>query len=525
MDREKLERLFRKYRDPSRGFSTIDSDSVPYIRSIVEGKFPITEPREKPQAMSEAQRPGDALSQEGLTHEYQRMMHEQRPGAEFEGELFFRDNNPPLEVSTRNELIDVIDNPFMDFTETELEAESLDINEVLNNLERLKKVDEAIKNLKRSYSSVNTEDGKLIAELVKIAQDISLDELSEAVGEAGEGGGGDIGDLGLEDLGLGDLGLGGDTKLNLGKPEKDEKEEGGVLFDINKSILDSLDEQTKRILMVSLTRLKEILSGDIDKISTSELESVLKNIENAISKAKENYIYEEMGYKPNTLESMEVSNVNRFVGSYQMKTALYKISNYINYFLNKLYIDLMKIGARPRDLALVEKNPPYLKFLASIEIMKRTPLAVKDASYKIPIKVMYDAVNEIPIYIETISGAKLPFDKESILKIIEAHTSNNLDYFVGYYNPQFMNKKAEYVGNVKKLVENIEEDEILFNMAKKFYEKARVIPLDKESDKYIVVEEDGSMSVFTSKGEEFGRPLKSEEKEAVLNLINKLKGE
>lgn len=29
-----------------------------------------------------------------------------------------------------------------------------------------------------------------------------------------------------------------------------------------------------------------------------------------------------------------------------------------------------------------------------------------------------------------------------------------------------------------------------------------------ESDKYIVVREDGSMSVFTSKGEELGRPLR-----------------
>jgi hypothetical protein len=484
MDRERLERLFRKYRDPSRGFSTIDSSSVPYIRSIVEGKFPITEPREKPQAMSEAQRPGGTLSQEGLTHEYQRMMHEQRPGAEFEGELFFRDNNPPLEVSTRNELKDVVDNPFMDFTETELEAESLDVSEVLENLERLKKVDEAIKGLKKSYSSVSSEDKSLINELIKVAQDLPIGELDgEVGGEGGEGGEGGVGDLGLGDLGIGDLGLGdlgpaGGKAPSFGKPEEEEK--GDVIFDISKSILDSLDEQTKRILMFSLARLREILSGDIDKISTSELGSVLRNIEDAVSKAKENYVYEEMGYKPNTLESMEVSNVNRFVGSYQMKTALFKIANYTNYFLNKLYIDLMKIGARPKDLVLVEKNPPYLKFLASIEVIKRTPLAVKDASYKIPIKIMYDALNEVPIYIETISGAKLPFDKESILKVIEVHTSNNIDYFVGYYNPQFMNKKAEFIGNVRELVENVEKDDVLFNMAKKFYEKAGVIPLDRE---------------------------------------------
>lgn len=60
-----------------------------------------------------------------------------------------------------------------------------------------------------------------------------------------------------------------------------------------------------------------------------------------------------------------------------------------------------------------------------------------------------------------------------------------------------MKKKSAFIEDLISKLTSILEDEDILGFTKKFYSRAGIITLDYAADKYIVVNEDGTMSVFS----------------------------
>ena len=461
-----LEEVLKKLRSRSRdvnNFSPIPTDSLPFIEQVVEGLSPITEVRDKGGMSTRLDTPGSVPNKDEQIRQWQDLMRETRPGAEFENELFFR--NGPRDQWGYDEFFDKMNedpNAMADISYLE-GMENPDTLMPLRELETLEEVkskfDEELERIERETRRKpkrgSDEDLELIEEVEKIA---SILRIAQEGG--GEGGGLDLGDLGglgggglgggdpLSDLlgggldlggGGGDLGLGGGE----GKPKGKGKGGGGdegpqLLTDINPQILENLDEQSKRSLVKAVSDLKVLLSTPIDSISTSQLKAVFNNILSLVSKAKERFREKVVGSEPE-FDKSRLENANRYVGASYIPTRLHPDT----YYLINAYNELAKLGVKINSIYVIDKsvNDGTIKISATIEYYHPTPMQ-SDAfkSKLIPLIVIYDAIKDKPVKLSTLGGRELEFTKEAMQQLIEEN-KYPVDFFFGYYNPQFMKKK------------------------------------------------------------------------------------
>lgn len=531
MDKKKfLERLRSKYRDPA-NFTTLNSDSLEYIRSIVEGKFPITEERSKPSHMTEAQTVGDAMSRKNLVQEYQHAMHTQRPGAEFEGELHVVDNKPAMPGSREEVRERVLENPFMDFTEYELgEKLEVDLKKLFEEKGKdLSKAYNREKNNKREdfiiESIASIEDADIIATIKKIAQEEPTDVGGDTPDPGGLDLGGEGGGLGLDSPGLG-LGEGGglglglpDTGLGLG--ENKSKVETEAIVDINPDILEALPEQDKRLLIYTLNKFRDILTKNLSEISISEIRSSLSLIERILVKAKENFTFKEMGFKSIEESENKIENVNRYA-------TLKKIAdNSAQYFAERVTLELLKLGVKPSYVSTVNTDVPYTTLIVFYDIPNyKNQNLVDEKITRIPFKVIYNAIKDQPEYIETIGGIKFDFAKEAIDNLIDYYSGNNIDFYYGYYNPQFMKKKAEKTEvkrNILEKLKDIGNSKEKLDFVRKFFSKSGIIPLTETLTEFVILNEDGNSGFYESLDISETVWLSPEEVQEARKLVEKIR--
>ena len=459
-----LEEVLKKLRSRSRdvnNFSPIPADSLPFIEQVVEGLSPITEVRDKGGMSTRLDTPGNVPNKDEQIRQWQDLMRETRPGAEFENELFFR--NGPRDQWGYDEFFDKMNedpNAMADISYLE-GRENSDTLMPLRELETLEEVkskfDEELERIEReTYRKPkrgSDEDSKLIEEIEKISSILRIAQ------EGGEGGGLDLGDLGgggglgggdpLSELlgggldlggGGGDLGLGGGGRE---KPKGKSKGKGGdegpqLLTDINPQILENLDEQSKRSLVKAVSDLKVLLSTPIDSISTSQLKSVFNNILSLVSKAKERFREKVVGSEPE-FDKSRLENANRYVGASYAPRRLHPDT----YYLINAYSELAKLGVKINSIYVIDKDVSdrTIKISATIEYYHPTPMQ-SDAfkSKLIPLIVIYDVVKDRPVKLSTLGGRELEFTKEAMQQLIEEN-KYPVDFFFGYYNPQFMKKK------------------------------------------------------------------------------------
>lgn len=462
-----LEEVLKKLRSRSRdvnNFSPIPTDSLPFIEQVVEGLSPITEVRDKGGMSTGLDTPGNVPNKDEQIRQWQDLMRETRPGAEFENELFFR--NGPRDQWGYDEFFDKMNedpNAMADISYLE-GRENSDTLMPLRELETLEEVkskfDKELERIEReTYRKPkrdSDEDLKLIEEVEKISSILRIAQ--EGGGEGGEGGGLDLGDLGgggglgggdplSELLGGGlDLGGGGGGDLGLGgggKPKGKSKGKGGdegpqLLTDINPQILENLDEQSKRALVKAVSDLKALLATPIDSVSTSQMKSVFNEILSLVTKAKERYREKVIGSEPE-FDKSRLENANKYVGASYIPRRLHPDT----YYLINAYNELAKLGARINSIYVIDKDisDGTIKISATIEYYHPTPMQ-SDAfkSKLIPLIIIYDAVKDKPVKLSTLGGRELEFTKEAMQQLIEEN-KYPVDFFFGYYNPQFMKKK------------------------------------------------------------------------------------
>lgn len=112
-------------------------------------------------------------------------------------------------------------------------------------------------------------------------------------------------------------------------------------------------------------------------------------------------------------------------------------------------------------------------------------------------KIAYGVLQDKPVYIETVSGINLDFSKNAFKILQKRHKGNDVEFFFGYFNKNFMKKKSAFIEDLISKLTSILEDEDILGFIKKFYSRAGIITPDYAADKYIVVNEDGTMSVFS----------------------------
>jgi hypothetical protein len=451
-----LEEVLKKLRSRSRdvnNFSPIPTDSLPFIEQVVEGLSPITEVRDKGGMSTRLDTPGSVPNKDEQIRQWQDLMRETRPGAEFENELFFR--NGPRDQWGYDEFFDKMNedpNAMADISYLE-GMENPDTLMPLRELETLEEVkskfDKELERIEketyRKPKKGSDEDLKLIEEVEKVASILHLAQKGEAAGTDVEGGGDPFAELlggGEGDLGLGggieDL-LGGDEGSGVGKEKgKKEDESPQLLTDINPQILENLDEQSKRSLVKAVSDLKVLLSTPIDSISTSQLKAVFNNILSLVSKAKERFREKVVGSEPE-FDKSRLENANKYVGASYVPRRLHPDT----YYLINAYNELAKLGVKINSIYVIDKsvNDGTIKISATIEYYRPTPMQ-SDAfkSKLIPLIVIYDAIKDKPVKLSTLGGRELEFTKEAMQQLIEEN-KYPVDFFFGYYNPQFMKKK------------------------------------------------------------------------------------
>jgi len=458
-----------------RNFSPLPTDSLPYISQVVEGLSPITEVRDKGGMSTRLDTPGAVPNKDQQIREWQHLMLETRPGAEFEGELFFR--NGPRDQWGYDELFDKMNEApeaMADISYLEGEANP-DTLAPLKDLEVLEEVKSPLdkelekkmkETVRKKESSEEIDEVEVLDKIVEILKEgekvASLVRTAQEEGGEGEGGGDPFADLlgggegGGLDLGGGDLGggegLGGGLDLGLGGEgggfdlglgeeveEKRKQTEVNLFTDINPQILENLDEQSKRALVKALSDLKVVLASPIEDVSVSQIKSIFNEIISLVNKAKEKYREKLVGAETD-FDKQRIENVNKYIGASYNPVRRFHPDTY---YLINVYNEISKLGVRIDNLYVLEKDNHSGVVKVAVTITAYAPNPMQSEGFKskrIPLIVVYDAVREKPIKLSTIGGRELEFTRDCINQLIQEN-KYPVDFFFGYYNPQFMKKK------------------------------------------------------------------------------------